>query len=399
MKHAQIVQLVKSILKETKRDGAVEMLTSENGVSFKFRNADDQIVIFPIPVVASEPVNYIRLLEEQKNYEGAILPLNQFPPAWFKIMLTWTASKADQKNFISKFDAFYYNNIDQVRERTRKAPSHPLNANRVEQWAKTMKLGIETLLSGYNSRQSMMSFVDNFTKSIKRVSMNDFRNKVDEIAEEFVLYLKENSKAHDCVVLALDSYSDKSSLWVTLLAYERIKNLITHVLSVDETRKFNQRGHYKRPLIIMFDDASYSGNQYGDHVQNMCQQTTQKIIFWCAIPYVSREAKQFINSEASPNAMCIFPQSAEYFEPVIEKDALPIDYGPDLELLTKYFGVSDMKDSVPSRHALYFDHKLADKLSCYTQIMAFSVALSTNRSDPFVVLPYMIEDATTSATK
>lgn len=366
------------------------MITSENGVSFKFRNVNDQLVIFPIPIILSDSSDYIKVLEEQKQYEDAILPLKQFPRAMSYDMQLWTESKVQRKNFKSNFDAFYNNNINQVRDRTRRAPSHPLDVIRVEKWATEMRRGIEKLLSGNNSRQSMIKFVENFRRSIRRVSMNDFCYKVDEIAEEFVLYMKENTNHHDCVVLALDTYSDKSSLWVTLLAYEKIRSFITHVLSVDETRKLNQRGKFKTPLVIMFDDASYSGNQYGDHVQNMCQQTKQSITFWCAIPYVSREAKTFINSEASQNAMCIFPQSCEYFEPVVEKDELPIDYGPDLELLTKYFAVSDMEDYVPSRHALYFDHKLADKLSCYTQIMAFSVALSTNYSEPFVVLPYMI---------
>lgn len=387
---SDIVMLVERLL-EAAKGGRFEMIASENGVSFKFRNVSEQMVIFPIPNILLDANEYIKVLEEQKQYEDAILPLKQFPATVSYAMQLWTESKVPQKNFKSNFDAFYEHNIDEVRKRTKTTPFHPLNVSRVENWANTMKRGIEKLLRGDISRQSMMTFVENFQKSIKHVSMADFRNKVDAIAKEFVLYM-EKKPHHDCVVLVLDTYSDKSSLWVTLLAYERIQKFITHVLSVNETRKFNQRGKFETPLIIMFDDASYSGYQYGDHIGNMCWDTKQRITFWCAIPYISTNARSFIDKTASQNAVCIFPQSCEYFEPVVAENALPIDSGRDLELLTKYFAVSDMKAYVPSRHAIYFDHKLADRTSCYTQIMAFSIALSpTHLMRPFVILPYMIE--------
>jgi len=187
---------------------------------------------------------------------------------------------------------------------------------------------------------------------------------------------------------------EKSNTWVTILFYGYLSDIITDIkfVHVNETDE--------KTLIILADDASYSGSQYASVVDTLLKYTNHNQDIMVAIPYISKKAKNKIKKkklesekiQPGKKGKLIFSNETETIysiEENIELDEKSTERKmKEQNIDTKKKMWRDLTDIGYIRYTMYFDHKLADGLSTYTDTYALGNPLHIQRcKDNWGVLP------------
>lgn len=295
---------------------------------------------------------------------------------------TYLLDKRQAENFKDKFDAFYFNNVDSVRNYTMSIPPHPIDREMLYQWRINMKYGVSHRIKYGSTQNALNTFVDEFYYSIRHVPIAEFLERLEKMTLDMDAFLRERNFTHVCLVI-LDNFK-KSNLWVTMLAYRYIMHHVTHVVFLDDTSDdanlaFTAEELGENCVAIMFDDAAYSGQQYVDYLRRIIQALPNNVTCCVGIPYISEEAKELIK-QSNLSALW-FSNASESFHQLREFDAFTV-HPVDFTLVDEYFNNVGI---IPNKHVLYFDHKLADHVSIYHAIMAFGIYIDAK--DGFGTLP------------
>jgi hypothetical protein len=271
--------------------------------------------------------------------------------------------------------------------------SHALRNDVFHEWKKRFQdnLSFERAMQSEESLyDDIQDFLDQFQPI--HVSFQDFKSRVHVIVDEM---FAEFSCIATVMVLLLPEKVEKSGLWVSLIAWERIKEQLQgtdfeFVVAVETDLKWLEERVENKPdvhmVTMIFDDATYSGTQYAEktaafHYQRFVPFTSRygKWTHAVMIPFVSERAKARIRETERGNfaggPVLWFPDSATVMPVVQQTDTQrpPIEIPKD----SMYYIIFDEKyDSVYKRGMTYFDHKLADNVSVYTFIMKNAPLLS-----------------------
>jgi hypothetical protein len=176
-----------------------------------------------------------------------------------------------------------------------------------------------------NHSPEYQSIASDFRANTVHVSFEQFKQVLGKICAE-IRVIKNN---YQNIILLLPDLLQKSNFWVSIYMFHYLSDMITHVVTRIDSTSFIDG----KTLIIIPDDASYTGKQIVIYASS---QTSHDMVF--AIPYISRDAKNYIKrslSNTNNKGNILFCESTIEFK------------------------------KIKKRYAIYFDHKLADEISTY----------------------------------
>lgn len=285
------------------------------------------------------------------------------------------------------FAKFYDENKDKIHMPGK--VNYPLNYKKGNQWA----------LSQCDSDST--DFANRIIRNTKYVSYEEFTRQLRTICTSF-RNTYQDQKGSAAFVLILPGHLRKSNLWVSLLAFEWLRDMITDVFfNVTElyNASINYRTHLYRRTIhcIVCDDCVYTGQQItefasfdsglislpnkepeppetdikwntwydnnahasAEYIKNIPTETFSVNLI---VPYVSVLAKLrlgLIKHIRIPIHCQVFPS----FSQLVNTDKIP---GVILNEFKRTFQWH------PEISAIYFDHKIADALSTFNKVYLFA---------------------------
>lgn len=271
----------------------------------------------------------------------------------------------NQNELRIKFDSFVNQNIESVMTHSQNMPSHPVNREALEVWRSQMTENIMTNQDLKNDRKHLIEWTNRFADNLTCVSHEEFLNTFDKIVDDLIIQLKKTS--YKSVILCMEYNADKSSVWLSILCWKKIQQYVTHVMTFTDAN--NYLYYEKNACVIYPDDAMYSGTQYTDNYRTI-HRNVNDITHFCLVPYISETA-----FDKFKNNIWISDYSVK-FKPLYkddEKNLQILSSNIVVNLISIFCGEID--SVIPNKHVLYFDHKLADQLSLYTKVIAYSLLL------------------------
>jgi hypothetical protein len=196
-----------------------------------------------------------------------------------------------------------------------------------------------------------------FRAKTRHVSYTEFKGKLGQVTADIVSHI--DKKGFDKIILLAYPNLEKSNFFISLYIFgllylnDTIKSILHIITDVEDMHIANSND-----LIILADDASYTGNQFKSFFTSIPRDT--KGTFFLAIPYISKQSYIRISSfftyilEQSKDRV-LFSEYCDKFEKFIE------------DFDSRY---TDYLDINSSRYTIYFDHKLADSVSIYQLVYA-----------------------------
>lgn len=273
---------------------------------------------------------------------------------------------------IEKFKLFISENKTKILEHK---VYHPIDEENFNKWIELHREG----------GSDLENLAIDFRRYTKHVSYTEFLEKIGQLCAD-IRKLK-NDKGYSSIILLItnnmfssSTIFSRSNFWVSLIFYIYLQDIITDVF-LDIPKSFDR----ENVLIIVPDDASYSGDQYSQYIyDNFTHKNLKgdKDIF-IAIPYVSNKAYtrmiNTINNIKSENSSIqisfIFSENTIRFYSFYEN---LINNSNDPYQTQKIWRENaDCLD----KHTIYFDHKLADTVSIYQYIYALGRPLNSSLCD------------------
>jgi hypothetical protein len=237
------------------------------------------------------------------------------------------------------------------------------------------------------------NFATQIVKNTIYVSFAEFIQNLEDSCKSLIRYYKK--KKDVTFILIIPHSADKSNMWVSLLAYPWIHDII-HDIHFTVTSAYNEyvvKKQHTQVVCIMCDDCAYTGNQISDecalHPHTVMydnkpvepDHTSLKWVDWfktiidntkmleseidinkfsinLIIPYMSTLAQQ----KVAERHFIMVPSNVKVFKMFRERVNMH-DYSQ---------GVVREFESTFQYHtdisAIYFDHKIADAVSTFNKI-------------------------------
>jgi hypothetical protein len=280
-----------------------------------------------------------------------------------------------------KFNSFHAQNIQAVNEFANNMPSHPVDRNALETWRTEMLRRLKLNYEG-TDLDHLSEFVNRFVTNLTHVSYVEFLSNFHNVLDDSINRLSKKPK--NTIILTMEHEINKSTVWMSLLAWEKIRDIVTYVMSYDDLYQYITDHPNESISILYIDDASYSGDQayvnIQDNIIRDLERYNVETIF--IIPYISITAGNLWYNNIY-RCRVWYSDKAVIFKKLYRKHEVDVE-----ELTTfignhlfwsNYFGLNNYdNDHIPNLFTIYFDHKLADMQSIYTQIIAYSPLIPEN---------------------
>ena len=200
------------------------------------------------------------------------------------------------------------------------------------------------------------------------ISYDKFQTSLYIQFESFIKYCNDNTITQ--ISLFLDNIdkndiTQKSNFWVAQHFYQYLKtNNIKIKINIIYNKKDIQFLN-DRELILILDDCSYTGNQLKSVLTKDFKSDYRVYNIYILIAYITEKAIKRITSTKLDNITLIL---SEYNQ--IIKNFFSYLTDDEIKLATLLLG----EDKYP----IYFDHKLADYISTYTEIYSGKIINSTS---------------------
>jgi hypothetical protein len=290
-------------------------------------------------------------------------------------------SKMSPKDKLRLFGELYEENKDRLR--MAKDTNFPMNYKKGLQWAHS------------HCDTESIRFAEAIISNTVYISFGEFMRSLEKICGAFKRYYAERQDVVFVLILPFDM--SKSNIWVSLLVYPWLKDIL-HDIDFNITSVYNKYaslgdGPKKSVVCIVCDDCAYTGNQLmsyctlqpdmiaypgkpnepspnsiewiGWHKQ-ITEHTAQleasidKSMFSInlIIPYISTHAQENI----AGHKFLMVPRDAQVFK--LFRERVPIhefNQGSIREFESTFQYHSNIS-------AIYFDHKIADAISTFNKI-------------------------------
>lgn len=268
--------------------------------------------------------------------------------------------------------------------------NYPLNYKKAKQWVNSQ--------CDVESRE----FADNIIKFTRYVSYSQFKSSLKRVCESYKKTYSTPEHKDTEFILIIPFKLKKSNMWVSLLAFQYLEDMITGVY-YDITKVYNNTIDYRSKLYkkkvrcIICDDCAYTGHQLGfissfdyscinypdkpqppdvhkrewldwyDSINLDAEKYIKKISIKkfsvdLVIPYMSILAQtklQTIHYVKIPEDCIVFP----IFSQQVNLEKIPVHILNEFKRTFQYH-----KDI----SAIYFDHKIADAVSTFNKIYLLS---------------------------
>jgi hypothetical protein len=274
-------------------------------------------------------------------------------------------------NLKIKFDSFVNQNIESVLMHSRNMDSHPVDREALEVWRNQMIENInlnEDFIE--KDKLNLIEWTNRFADNLTCISHEEFLAVFDQITDDLVTELEK--KKFKTVILCMESFVDKSSIWLCILAWKKIQNFVTHVMSFEDANGYLNENFSTNTCVIYPDDAAYSGDQYASNCKTIYGRITIDKHF-ILIPYMS----EFALEKFSVIKNAWISKYSKTFKPLYAEKENEFRKLQQSSFMHIFCGGYDVY-GIPNRHVLYFDHKLADRVSLYTQVIAYSPLIPPN---------------------
>jgi hypothetical protein len=284
--------------------------------------------------------------------------------------------EGDPTNLKLKFDSFVNQNIESVLTHSQNMDPHPVDKEALESWRDQMIKNINLNEDLKYDRKKLIEWTNRFADNLTCISHEKFLSVLKLITYDLITEL-ENTK-FKTVVLCVEKEANKSSIWLAILMWSKIRNYVTHVMSFKDANAHFQKNTWdgQTGCIIHPDDAAYSGKQYKNYYEEIHSQVNIKKHF-ILIPYISETARNEFNTCAN----IWISQYSISFKSLYSNNETELRHVQNRSIVEIFCGAADVH-GIPDRHVLYFDHKLADRVSLYTQVIAYSPILPSNGLNP-----------------
>ena len=228
------------------------------------------------------------------------------------------------------FDEFLNENRDKLDYPVK---SYPINEENFARWV-------------LNHSEPYRQAAINFRLKTRHVSFTEFKETIGKVVVDIVRYIYETNPEN--IILYIDERLTKSNFFVSLYMYSLLSNYkfnqpIKIITYISDIKLFGETS-----LLILPDDATYSGQQISEELLTNIIGTPHPIFI--AIPYISSFSYEYIKGW---RLNLIFSEKSEIFEPL------------------------------GGSHTIYFDHKLADSASIYTDVYSIGQEASYIRDPDF----------------
>lgn len=228
---------------------------------------------------------------------------------------------------------------------------YPINNDRAIEWIAAQPAGCAR------------EFAALFYSHLRRVSFDEWITALNKMSVEIIMKIER--RKYSRVVLVIDGQMTKSNTWVAIILFMRIGKYVTDVVN-DIVRDFS--GEYpENTLFIHPDDCSYSGKQIHE---SLYQSTIGTKTYVIACPYIGSTAYERLKRSPVkfPKATVIF----DNFDQQLENNTGDYSCDDIVNKSMKIFTTEMYKTFHYSRglSAIYFDHKLADRVSIFQKVLA-----------------------------
>lgn len=291
-------------------------------------------------------------------------------------------SSLTPKERLKTFTALYEENKGKIY--MRKGVNYPLNYKLGMKWA-----------SRHCDLESA-KFAEAIVANTLYVSFAAFINALEQICASFKKHYPEHERRNIIFILIIPFNMAKSNIWVSLLAYKWIREIINDI-DFDITGVYNRymfAGEQKKRIVcIICDDCAYTGNQLMSYCTlrpmylqypGKPKEPSPNTVEWIAwnkevtsrtaeiqsaiaiesfsinllIPYMSTHAQANI---AERHFMMI-PRDVQIFRPFREKTNI---YEYNQGVIREFESTFQYHTNIS---AIYFDHKIADAISTFNKI-------------------------------
>lgn len=238
---------------------------------------------------------------------------------------------------VEQFSEFVSANISKILDIPH--PRYPLNRDKVGDWINKHP----------DNWKDLARLVSNL---FQNVSWDEFLDRMNKVANELGAYSN-----RDLYLFIPFKDEEKSNFFATVLFFYIFCHVQGH--SFKGLCTFEQQQPPPGSLIVIVDDASYSGTQLYEFMR-YTRRPDVPIFF--AVPYISVTARVLLKSTYYD---VIIPEISEPFHTLqtyLEDSKIDID-------------VTKMCKVIKNRHGLYFDFKLPDTLSDLSPILAYGFTI------------------------
>ncbi len=271
-----------------------------------------------------------------------------------------TDGVAALKENVKLFDKFHQENstIDKLEVKR----TYDINHENMLGWLDAVRSG--------GSPDAIVKFATTFAKNLRHVSFSEFRRDLYRTC--FEIRQRIFDERPHAVVFFISGDITKSNTWIALLVWQYFKKLVTHLTDdIEKVPKELSRGK-KRVFLLHPDDMSYSGLQMAADVNATLGWSADLTYF----PVVGLMGAAAVKQLETLTPAFTIPKTVEIV-PRLEQ-LLRDDYGAESasEILDElkrppwwdYYGV------LRNTTLIYFDHKLADRVSIATKMLVDAVA-------------------------
>jgi hypothetical protein len=290
-------------------------------------------------------------------------------------------------NYKDKFDQFCSQNIGiatdhriSIENRQR----NKIDTKKLTTWRNEMisRLSLRYEQTAPVDCKKLIHFVNEFSSKLTHVSITDFFSTFESVIDDLINDLKilnTRTPSPFAVILCMEEKIGKSSVWLSILYWNRIKLYISHVFTFDEARVFISSNNEKYICVVYIDDAAYSGQQIRTNLsfiyKDVKLEKNANIHQFFVVPYISFRAKYLFESVFSKYRLWSSDKSKIFYS-LYHANANGRVIQSDQMFWEKYFfNVGAIYNIIPDLHVIYFDHKLADTTSVYTQLIAYSITI------------------------
>ena len=221
------------------------------------------------------------------------------------------------------------------------------------------------------SPSAIVDFVTTVVKHLRHVSFGQFVDALRGTAIDIAVRIQRESA--DAVVLVIDGDIHKSNTWVALLVWPFLADVVTHVTDdLNDVPPEIAQNPSKRVFVLQPDDMSYSGLQMS-YVLEDVKDWKSRVTFLPVVGFMGVAATTLLAAVTSafevPPTVTIIPSlvgllRADFGDSRAQEILKTLEEVP----WNRYYGVYDMVTLI------YFDHKLADRVSIPTKLLIDAVS-------------------------
>ncbi len=256
------------------------------------------------------------------------------------------------QNFKTNFDLFYRENFEKCFMNP--TDTYPISNSKLMIWLKSV---IE--ISTDKCNQSIALY---FSKCFTHISFTSFYEQLRKISMDMLIKIQDTNPKYVILVIGGRSVK-KSNLWVSLLSWKFLKDKITHVIDTEHTFDLYKglQGTTTQGEDILFihpDDCSYTGTQIlnldgkTNGINTNILELQSKVNYYIFCPYLS-----FNSTRLFTQYYLKYPDNSIIFDTI--------------ENNMKYENKKCKTNYKIDKYAIYFDHKLADGVSIFEDIIRY----------------------------